>query len=79
LLEDAETKLLYDRLVLERNQPESKLLIPKLRQKKKFARHPSSAIEAIMSVSATADGQVLRSQLNQADNVSKHSSRDGDS
>ena len=93
LLEDTETRLLYDRLVLERDHPESKLLIPKVRRKKKFARHPSSAIEAIVSVGETADDQMPQtdsrvpqtdlqrpqSELNDAETFLRHSSHDEDS
>jgi hypothetical protein len=86
LLEDAETRLLYDRLVLERDHPESKLLIPKFRRKKKFARHPSSAIEAIVSAGETAhrqmpqtDSQVPLTDLNETEKSARHSSHDEDS
>jgi hypothetical protein len=86
LLDDAETRLLYDRLVLESDHPENKLLIPKFRRKKNSVRCPSTAIEAIVTVGKTADShalqsdlRVLQGDLDEAQNASKHSSSEGDS
>ena len=55
--------LLYDRLVLESDHPENKLLIPKFRRKKNSVRCPSTAIEAIVTVGKTADSHALQSDL----------------
>jgi hypothetical protein len=83
LLDEAETRLLYDRLVLESDHAENKLLIPKFRRKKNSLRCPSTAIEAIVSVRETADShgdlRVLQGDLDKVQNASDHSSPKGDS
>jgi hypothetical protein len=76
LLEDTQTRLLYDRLVLERDHPERKLLIPKFRRKKKCARHPSSVIEAFISVGATTIRQMPQTDSQAAQTDSKAAQSD---
>jgi len=60
LLDSTEARSLYGRLVLERDHPERKLLIPRMRRKGGPARRHFCVIEMLVSSSKDADGDADR-------------------